>query len=307
MATLYFYAGGSGGSWENTSNWYEDIDHLTNHGAVPTSEDDVILLDSATSGFTTSAYCNTLTTGSYSIDNGSSTIYVTTTASLQWGGTYGGNIQCPDVQFSNGTSHNGSVTGNASFYNSSYMGVGTGGNVSGSASFYNTSYLYDTSGIYTWPTSLTFDDTSHCDDDINPGFSITPPNITFNGSSYVISTVTIAFDVTFNSTSQNLGIITGIATFNVSSQNGDGMVMTTSVGSGSVFNDSSIHRDGATVDGDAFFNGTSYCYGNVDGTATFSKSAAENMLDNEALPGTIGAVIVQGGGGINGSSILGIL
>jgi hypothetical protein len=184
------------------------------------------------------------------------------------------------------------------------MGVGTGGNVSGTVSFYNTSYFYDSTGISIWPTSMTFYDTSYTEGgNINSSVSIT-----FNDSSYNKSSCTISGNATFNATSQNLGVVTGIATFNGSSQNGDGMVMTTSVGNQSVFNNSSIHRDGATVVGDAFFNDTSLCYGDVQGTATFSKSAAENMLDNEALPGTIGTVVIQGGGGgINGSSILGIL
>jgi hypothetical protein len=154
---------------------------------------------------------------------------------------------------------------------------------------------------------MTFYETSYIEGGtINASIS----SITFNDSSYSKSSVTlnISGNVVFNNTSQNLGIITGVATFNGSSQNGDGMVMTTSVGNQSVFNDSSIHRDGTTVVGDAFFNGSAYCYGDVQGTATFSQSAAANMLDNEALPGTIGTVVVQGGGGgINGSSILGIL
>jgi hypothetical protein len=302
MATLYFYAGGSGGAWDNSGNWYEDSGYSIAHNSVPTSEDDVILGDNVNNSMAI-AYCNGITTGSYQFDIGSTTLNATTFAQFQWGGTYSGSVTCPDVQFSNGTSHNGSVTGNASFYNSSYMGVGTGGNISGTVSFYDTSYFYDATGITIWPTSMTFYETSYTEGGtINSSVSMT-----FNDSSYNKSTCTISGNATFNATSQNIGIVTGIATFNGSSQNGDGMVMTTSVGNQSVFNNSSIHRDGATVVGDGFFNGSAYCYGDVQGTATFSQSAAANMLDNEALPGTIGTVVIQGGGGINGSSILGIL
>lgn len=302
--TLYFYAGGSGGAWDNNANWYEDSGYGTPHGAVPTSTDDVILNDNVT-GSTADGYCNTLITGSYSV--ASFTLNVTTTAQFQWTGDYSGYIVCPDVQFSNGVNHNGTVIGNASFYNSTYMGVGGGGNVSGTVNFYNTSYLYDMSAATTWPTSITFNDTSY-NQYGGSGISNTV-TVVFNNSSYNVFTAKVAGNATFNSTTQNIGVVSGGATFNGSSQNGDGItMMTTSVGNGSIFNDSSTHKDGATVDGDAFFNDSAYCYGDVTGTATFSKTAAENMLDNEALPGTIGTVIVQGGGGgINGSSILGIV
>lgn len=306
--TLYFYAGGSGGSWDNSSYWYEDSGYGTPHNAVPTSTDDVILNDNI-NGSMSSAYCNTLITGSYSINIPANVaqLYVTTQALFQWAGDYTGYIDCPDVQFSNGVNHNGTVIGNATFYNSTYMGVGNGGNVSGTVNFYNTSYLNDMSAATTWPTSITFNDTSYNQYGSGSGIPNTV-TVIFNGSSYNTSTAKVAGNATFNSTTQNIGVVSGAATFNGSSQNGDGMtMMTTYVGSGSIFNGSSIHRDGATVSGDAIFNDTSYCYGDVTGTATFSKTAAENMLDNEALPGTIGTVVVQGGGGINGSSILGIL
>jgi hypothetical protein len=303
MATLYFYAGGSGGAWDNSSNWYEDIDHLISYNNVPTSADDVILLDNV-NGSMSAVYCNTITTGSYVFDVGSTSTTVTSQALFQSGFTYAGTITCPDVVFSNGATHNGSIIGNASFYNSSYMGVGGGGNVSGTVSFYDTSYFYDATGITTWPTSISFNGSSYCEDSISASIS----SITFNNSSYnkAISTLTISGNVVFNNTSQNLGIITNVAIFNGSSLNGDGMMMGASIGDGSIFNGSSIHKDLATVNGDASFNDTSYCYGDVSGTATFSQSAAVNMLDNEAIPGTIGSVMIKGGG-INGSSILGIL
>lgn len=305
--TLYFYNGGSGGAWDDSSYWYEDSGHGTPHNAVPTSSDDVILDDNVTSS-TTSAYCNTLITGTYRIDisAGVAQLYVTTWAQFQWnsGGDYLGYITCPDVQFYNAANHNGTVIGNASFYNSTQMGAGSGGNVSGTVNFYNTSYLYDMSGASTWPTSIIFNNTSY------NSYNGIPNTITviFNNSSYNISTGRVNGNATFNSTTQNIGVVTGVATFNSSSQNGDGITsMTTSVGNGSIFNDSSTHRDMATVVGDALFNNTSLCYGDVQGTATFSKSSAENMLDNEALPGTIETVVIQSGGGINGSSVLGIL
>lgn len=306
--TLYFYAGGSGGSWDNSSYWYEDSGYGTPHNAVPTSTDDVILNDNVSISMT-DAYCNTITTGNYRVDISylsTKILFVTTQALFQWtsGGDFTGQIVCPDVQFYNAANHNGTVTGNASFYNSTYMGVGSGGSVTGTVNFYNTSYLYDMSGISTWPTSITFNNNSY------NSYSGTIPSgilVTFNDSSYNQSTSTIGGNAIFNGTTQNIGTVSGIATFNGSSQNGDGMG-SANIGSGSIFNGSSIHRDISTVNGDAFFNDTSYCYGDVQGTATFSKTAAENMLDNEALPGAIGTVVVQGGGGgINGSSILGIL
>jgi len=306
IMTLYFYAGGSGGSWDQSINWYEDSDHLIPHNAVPTSTDDVILHDNVTSSMS-SGYCNTLITGNYRVDiaHNVATLTVTTQALFQWtgGGDYTGYITCPDVQFYNAANHNGTVVGNASFYNSTYMGVGNRGNASGAVNFYNTSYLYDMSNASTWPTSITFNNNSY------NSYSGTIPSgilVIFNDSSYNQYTSTIGGNAIFNGTTQNIGTVSGIATFNGSSQNGDGMG-SANVGSGSIFNGSSIHRNISTVNGDAFFNDTSYCYGDVSGTATFSKTAAENMLDNEALPGTIGAVIIKGGGGINGSSILGIL
>jgi hypothetical protein len=224
MATLYFYASGAG-AWDNNANWYTDSSLESPHGAVPTSEDNVILLASV-NGSTATAYCNTVVTGSYSIDNVSSMI-VTTQAQFQWGTTYTGGITCPDVRFSNGTSHNGSVTGSASFYNSSYMGVGSGGNVSVSASFYDTAYVYDTSGITTWPASMIF----------------------------------------YNSSYNMTGIINTNAKF----------------------------KDSATNRG-----------GTITGTATFTLSSAESMIDN-GYDGTYGNIEFQYGKGVNGSSILGLV
>jgi hypothetical protein len=155
-------------------------------------------------------------------------------------------------------------------------------------------------------------------------------NCTFNNSSQNTSSGTVDDDATFNDTSQNNGNVGNNATFNGSSQNnGD-------VQESATFNDYSTCigtvNDSEGYTATATFNDFSVCgpYANIQTDTYFNNSAtlsygveivgSANFLTPEtlllALPNIIeGNPTVTipsftssgGGGGINGSSILGLL
>ena len=98
-----------------------------------------------------------------------------------------------------------------------------------------------------------------------------------------------------------LGIVTGDATFNDSSNNQG------TVTGDATFNDSSLNQ--GTVTGDATFNDSSVNSqgGDVGGNATFTLTSAASMISGSHTGTYAGGVSFAYEKGINGSSILGIL
>ena len=158
-ATLYFN-GGANSDWGTLAgNWWTDAGHTSPAGALPGVADDVIIEHTIDSNSGPEASVNTFTT------NGNFSILLTATVAN--GATFNG-----------GTQNAGTLTGDATFNDSSYQYPGT---INGNATFNDSSQLY----------SATVNGDATFNDSALGTFVIINGDVTFNGdnSSYVSGTV----------------------------------------------------------------------------------------------------------------------
>lgn len=136
-------------------------------------------------------------------------------------------------------------------------------------------------------------------------------NAFFDGAASLGGSGVVSNNAIFVSTSMNIGTVNGNAIFTESAQNlytvssnailtgtviNDGFILGNAILSDSALSDSSIS-------GNAFFHGTSTSlYGTVSGDAGFWDAA----VNSGTVSGNIVMPIPASGGGINGSSILGM-
>ena len=298
MATLYFNAAVDS-DWQTLGNWWTTGAFSTQASALPSSSDSVVL----------SATCDT--------NSGSEPTVVNLTYNS-------GNLSIPitvtgDATFNNSSYNNATLTGNATFNNSSSNRSAMYGN----ATFNNSSYAWSAIN-----GDATFNGTSY-----NELTTVTG-NATYNGSSYNDGTVSgnATFnDTSYNGVSYNNGIVNGNATFNDFSSNNVSLA-----GAGTVtFNDFATHAGGATINVGAgvTFNDSSLMLGDSGVSVTFNGRSAATTAQFYNIQSGGGwsitgdpqeSLTVVGGNnpvqltfsrvspwpplrGINGSSILGVI
>ena len=197
MATLYYNAAVDT-DWQTLGNWWTDDAFTTQASALPSSGDDVVM--SANCDINSSSeptVVNLTVSGSFSFG-----IALTVTGMATFNdSSYNGGIVTGDATF-NDNSHNtnyvnGGATFNDSSYNNYYNPTGQPFGIAtvGSATFNDSSF-----NIGTVTGDATFNDSSYSSGDVNA-------SATFNDSSY--NSGYVGFDATFSGTAVNRRGISG--------------------------------------------------------------------------------------------------
>ena len=246
-ATLYWYNSGADAQWTTrVGNWWTNIGHSSQAGALPGGSDNVVTLGTVGPNVDMDVW-----TKPSSIDASSTGITFTNNGA----GSRGISINILGSTTFNGyTANEGTITGTTIFNYPSY----NQGTVIGTAI-----YGYATGGI------ITFSDTGGWTNGTATsivGIDHTPiTQWIFNGTSQNDGNITGS--TTFNDTSfNNTGIINGTTTFNGSSYNAGIITGTTT------FNGSSVNNSGGTITGLTIFNDSSYNSGTITGTAVFTNA-----------------------------------
>lgn len=250
--TLYYYSGGDG-SWDTVANWYLDYDHTISAGRIPTASDIVVILNGLTSNLTTVVAKEIIVR-----DSG----YLGVSTDIH-----------SDVKFFDGTYISaGSITGNATFYNSSYTNIAGSYSspvVVGNAVFKNTSYI-GYNGASFFGLSVTFDDDSH---PYNGG-SLICQQVNINGTNicagvyYGNVDVTSGYSLAIGSSS-TLAVYDGNLTiYKNNIINGNGI---------QVYNGSLILKDNSTISSNNSVNFYGLCKLVLDNTGSSPYASSVNI------------------------------
>lgn len=250
--TLYYYSGGDG-SWDTVANWYLDYDHTISAGRIPTASDIVVILNGLTSNSTTVVAKEIIVR-----DSG----YLGVSTDIY-----------SDVKFFDSTYISaGSITGNATFYNSSYTnnhpGSTTSPVVAGNAIFKNTSYIGYNGSSY-FGLSVTFDDDSHP----HSSGTLVCQKVNINGSDVCAGSYYGNVDIT-----SGYSLVIGTSTFAIY----DGALTiykNNSINGSNVqlYNSSLILKDTSTISSNNTVNFYGLCKLILDNTASSSYANSVNI------------------------------
>jgi len=292
IPTDFYYNAAADTAWDTVGNWWADAAFTTSIGILPVAGSTVYLAAQMDSGPSVSVTLNHIYVADASTGGGS--FYANFSGAIGDAtfndfsnnnyGTVSGNATFNDSSYNYGT-----VTGNATFNDSSYSTAESFGAVYGNATFNDSSYNY---GIVS--RDATFNDNSY---NINAVYG----NATFNDSSYTNGTV--FGNATFNDNSYNNGnngggTVTGNATFNDPYTYNNGIV-----GGNATFY--GFYGNSGTCSSDAFFNDATTNIGTVTGKSTFSLTAAVSQIKTYSgtTQGTFsGEVIITSGGSGSGTT-----
>jgi hypothetical protein len=125
MAILYYYSIG-GNDLNNASFWWNDIDHVSSAGRIPTSSDDVVILSDITNTTapTLSAKSIQVKSAVFGNTNISNTLTITSSAVFYGLCINYFNIKVPTAYFYGYSQNRGILTGSVVFNDCSYNGSG---------------------------------------------------------------------------------------------------------------------------------------------------------------------------------------
>ena len=280
------FTGNVDNEWSNLLNW-TDANGLSPAASLPTITDDVIIAgDVLSCSLDTMPAVDDLTTdgGNIGIELSAVTATISGSSRILLDGDCdtGGILHVTNpASFIDSSENAGSVIGDAVFNNSARLR----GYVSGNVELHNTSLMLNTAltRASCGGNVTAYDTATVVDSDIVGNLSLTNGSHTENTVS-VLGTVSLQNNAyissgtlkdfssaaTFGGLSyNNLGTVTGDATFNDSSINNG------TVSNDATFNDSSTNNSG-TVANDATFNDSSINNGTVSNDATFNDSSTNN-------------------------------
>jgi len=248
--SFIYYAWYSTGDtdWNNISNWYTDITHITHAPNLPTTDIGTVLVGTTSPIVNLDTWVEPTSINASGLTGGANSTGVVFVSSA---GKCLNSDLTGNAVFNGNSCDSGRISGNVIFNDSSYNG---GGNISGNVNL-NTTY-------YGTQASSTLTLTGHAIWSGTIGGSIigsdnsTIDTFIFNNSSSNNTTITSATTTIFNNAASNNGTINGDATFNDT--------FTFSMG---------------TVNGTSTLNGLSQTLNGVNNVINFIKQMAGSVRD----------------------------